>query len=136
MPPLTTDTYTSGLLPGREDKLRWNAENAVRTERRLRETVHSLLRESLLDGREHAAMLGGAALGIQIVVQEGSHRSREAPGRRSLSRQTRSAPAPAKDPRRTRTMMAAARATATTPAIAWVGPGKPLATLCQLAPSA
>ena len=70
-PPLTTATYTSDLLPGREDELRWNAEHAVRTERRLQVTVHSLLRKSLLDGREHAAMLDGAALGIQILAEEG-----------------------------------------------------------------
>jgi hypothetical protein len=29
-PPLTTETYTGGLLPGREDELRWKAEHAVR----------------------------------------------------------------------------------------------------------
>jgi hypothetical protein len=28
-PPLTTETYTGGLLPGREDELRWKAEHAV-----------------------------------------------------------------------------------------------------------
>jgi hypothetical protein len=70
-PPLTTETYTSGLLPGREDELRWQAEHAVRAERRLRVTVHSLLRESLLDGREHAAMLDGSALGIQVLADQG-----------------------------------------------------------------
>jgi hypothetical protein len=70
-PPLITETYTSGLLPGREDELRWKAEYAVRAERRLRVTVHSLLRESLLDGREHAAMLDGSALGIQVLADQG-----------------------------------------------------------------
>ena len=70
-PPLTTETHTSGLLPGREDELRWKAEHAVRAERRLRATVHSLLRESLLDGREHAAMLDGSALGIQVLADQG-----------------------------------------------------------------
>lgn len=69
--PLTTSTYTDDLLPGREDELRWNAEHAVRTERRLRATVRSLLRNSLLDGREHAAMLDGSALGIQVLAEEG-----------------------------------------------------------------
>ena len=34
-------------------------------------TVHSLLRESLLDGREHAAMLDGSALGIQVLADQG-----------------------------------------------------------------
>jgi hypothetical protein len=70
-PPLTTETYTGGLLPGPEDELRWRAEHAVRAERRLRATVHSLLRESLLDGREHAAMLDGSALGIQVLADQG-----------------------------------------------------------------
>ena len=55
-PPLTTETYTGGLLPGPEDELRWKAEHAVRAERRLRVTVHSLLRESLLDGRDAGAL--------------------------------------------------------------------------------
>jgi hypothetical protein len=64
-PPLTTAAYTGDLMPGREDDLRWRAESAVRDERRLHATVCSLLRQSLLDGREHAAMLDGAALGIQ-----------------------------------------------------------------------
>jgi hypothetical protein len=70
-PPLTTDTHTDDLLPAVEDELRWKAEHAVRMERRLRVTVHSLLRESLLDGREHASMLDGAALGIQVQAEEG-----------------------------------------------------------------
>lgn len=50
-PPLTTDTHTDDLLPAAEDELRWKAEHALRMERRLRVTVHSLLRESLLEGR-------------------------------------------------------------------------------------
>jgi hypothetical protein len=43
----------------------------VRDERRLGATVRFLLRESLLDGREHAAMLDGAALGIQVLAGQG-----------------------------------------------------------------
>ena len=70
-PPLTTATYTADLLPGPEDELRWRAESAVRDERRLRATVRSLLRESLLDGKEHAAMLDGSALGIQVLADQG-----------------------------------------------------------------
>ncbi|HEX6519132.1 MAG TPA: hypothetical protein VF070_03845 [Streptosporangiaceae bacterium] len=70
-PPLTTATYTGDLMPGREDDLRWRAESAVRNERRLRATVRPLLRQSLLDGREHAAMLDGAALGIQVLADQG-----------------------------------------------------------------
>jgi hypothetical protein len=70
-PALTTATYTGDLMPGHEDDLRWRAESAVRNERSLRATVHSLLRQSLLDGREHAAMLDGAALGIQVLADQG-----------------------------------------------------------------
>jgi hypothetical protein len=70
-PPLTSTTYTGDLLPGREDDLRWRAEDAARTERRLGVIVHRLVRASLLDGREHAAMLDGAALGIQVLADQG-----------------------------------------------------------------
>jgi hypothetical protein len=70
-PPLTSTTYTVGLLPGRDDDLRWRAETAVRTERRLRAVVHDLVRQSLFDGHEHAAMLDGAALGIQVLAEQG-----------------------------------------------------------------
>jgi hypothetical protein len=64
-------TYTADLLPGRDDDLRWRAETAVRAERRLRAVVHDLIRQSLLDGHEHAAMLDGAALGIQVLADQG-----------------------------------------------------------------
>jgi hypothetical protein len=70
-PPLTSSTYTAFLLPGEEDDLRWRAEAAARTERRLRMIVHDLVRQSLLDGREHAILLDGAALGIQILADQG-----------------------------------------------------------------
>ncbi len=67
-PPLTSATYTGDLLPGRDDDLRWRAEAAARTERRLRAVAHDLVRESLLDGREHASILDDAALGIQVLA--------------------------------------------------------------------
>jgi hypothetical protein len=70
-PPLATATHTADLLPGREDELRWLAEAAARTERRLRTIVHALVRKSLLDGDEHAEMLDGAALGIQVLADQG-----------------------------------------------------------------
>jgi hypothetical protein len=70
-PALTTTTYTGDLLPGQPDELRWRAESAVRAERTLRSAVHRLVRESLLDGQEHAVMLDGAALGIQILADQG-----------------------------------------------------------------
>ena len=69
--PLTSTTYTGYLMPGREDELRWRAEAATRTERRLRTIVRDLVRQSLLDGREHAAMLEGAALGVQVLADRG-----------------------------------------------------------------
>jgi hypothetical protein len=33
--------------------------------------VYGLVKTSLLDGREHAAMLDGAALGIQVLADQG-----------------------------------------------------------------
>jgi hypothetical protein len=39
--------------------------------RALKVVVHGLVRTSLLDGREHAAMLDGAALGIQVLADQG-----------------------------------------------------------------
>ncbi len=70
-PSLTTATHTGDLLPTRDDELRWRAEAAARTERRLRAVVHDLVRQSLLDGSEHASMLDGAALGIQVLASQG-----------------------------------------------------------------
>lgn len=71
IPPLSTDTYVGHLLPGREDELRYRAEAAARTERRLRPLVHDLIRKSLLDGHEHAEILDGAALGIHVRADQG-----------------------------------------------------------------
>jgi hypothetical protein len=47
------------------------AQNQWMTERQLRVVVHGLVRTSLLDGREHAAMLDGAALGLQVLADQG-----------------------------------------------------------------
>jgi hypothetical protein len=58
-PPLATMAYSGYLLPGHEDDLRWRAQAAARTERRLRTTVRDLVRQSLLDGHEHAVMRPG-----------------------------------------------------------------------------
>jgi hypothetical protein len=69
-PPLSSTTYSGYLLPGHEDDLRWRAEAAARTERRLAITVHDLVRQSLLDGHEHAVMLDGAALGVQVLADQ------------------------------------------------------------------
>jgi hypothetical protein len=70
-PPLSSATYSGYLLPGHEDDLRWRAEAAARTERQVRTTVLDLVRQSLLDGREHAAILDGAALGVQVLADQG-----------------------------------------------------------------
>src|SRR5450755_588448 len=70
-PPLATSAYSGYLLPGHEDDLRWRAEAAARAERQLRATVRDLVRQSLLDGHEHAIMLEGAALGIQVLADQG-----------------------------------------------------------------
>jgi len=70
-PPLTTTTYTGYLLPGREDDLRYRAESAARAERRLAPVVRGLVRQSLLDGHEHAVMLDGVALGIHVLADQG-----------------------------------------------------------------
>ncbi len=71
LPPLSSKTYSGYLMPGREDDMRWRAESAARTERQLRKAVHGLVRQSLLDGHEHAVMLGGAALGVQVLADRG-----------------------------------------------------------------
>jgi hypothetical protein len=70
-PPLTSTAYSGDLMPGHEDELRWRAEAAVRAERQLRDIVHSLVRQSLLDGHEHASMLDGAAFGVQVLADQG-----------------------------------------------------------------
>ena len=70
-PPLSSTTYSEYLLPGHEDDLRWRAEAAARAEHQLRTTVHDLVRQSLLDGHEHAVMLDGAALGVQVLADRG-----------------------------------------------------------------
>jgi hypothetical protein len=70
-PPLSSATYSGYLLPGHEDDLRWRAEAAAWSERQLRTTVLDLVRQSLLDGREHAAILDGAALGVQVLADQG-----------------------------------------------------------------
>lgn len=65
-PALSTSTYTAHLLPDEKDRARYRAEGAARYERLLAATVRALVRASLLDGHEHSATLGGAAVGIQI----------------------------------------------------------------------
>jgi hypothetical protein len=70
-PPLSTTAYSAHLLPGPQDWLRHHAEGAARAERRLTSIVHDLVRQSLLNGREHAVMIEGAALGIQVLADHG-----------------------------------------------------------------
>jgi hypothetical protein len=70
-PALTTSTHTAHLLPDETDHARYRAEAAVRLERLLATTVHTLALASLLDGREHQATVTGARLGIQIRASHG-----------------------------------------------------------------
>jgi hypothetical protein len=70
-PALSTDTHTAHLLPGEADRMRYRAEGAARYERLLAAAVRDLVRASLLDGREHTATLGGAAVGIQVRATHG-----------------------------------------------------------------
>lgn len=70
-PALTTNTYTAHLRPEDVDHLRYLAEAATRFERKLATSIKNLTHASLLDGHEHAAIVGGARLGIQIRAEDG-----------------------------------------------------------------
>jgi hypothetical protein len=70
-PALTTDTHTAHLLPGKADHSRLSAESAARFERQLAESVRTLCRATLLNGREHGATVAGVAIGIQIRADDG-----------------------------------------------------------------
>lgn len=68
---LTTDTYTSYLLPTHDDRLRHRLETATRFVRRLETLVPDLVRQSLRDGHERTADLGAFDLGIQVRAERG-----------------------------------------------------------------
>lgn len=68
--PLATATFTAPLLPTEDDWQRYELEAGARLERRVAVTVHGLVRNSLGDGHEHAALLDGAALGVQVRALE------------------------------------------------------------------
>jgi hypothetical protein len=70
-PALTTSTFTAHLLPDAADRARYHAESAARFERALATCIRDLTRSSLLDGREYAAAVGGAAIGIQVRAEHG-----------------------------------------------------------------
>lgn len=70
-PPLTTDTHTVGLLPNRDDRLRYQLEAGVRFVRHLEALIPDLVRDSLRDGREHAAELDTFTLGVQVRADRG-----------------------------------------------------------------
>jgi len=68
---LTTDAYSAHLLPNVDDAERYQLEAGARFLRLLSTTVHTLLRASLRDGREHTADLATFRLGIQIRADHG-----------------------------------------------------------------
>jgi hypothetical protein len=68
---LRTDTYTAAWLPNADDHDRYILEAGLRFRRELKATVLTLARNSLLDGREHTAEVGGAILGIQVRAEDG-----------------------------------------------------------------
>ena len=68
-PALTTETYSFGLSPNRDDHDRYAAEAAVRLIRHIQSTLEELLRASVLDGAEHTAQLSGADAVIGILVR-------------------------------------------------------------------
>lgn len=69
--PLTTQTYVGGLLPDRDDHLRYRLEEGTRFVRRLESAIPQLARASLLDGAEHTIAYDTFTLGVQIRTQEG-----------------------------------------------------------------
>jgi hypothetical protein len=70
-PPLTGATYVAHLLPGPDDRVRYQLEAGARLLRRLIHTVRGLVHASLRDGHEHAADFGTFALGITIRADDG-----------------------------------------------------------------
>ncbi len=65
-PALPTSTYSGPWLPSADDWDRYALEAAARLEQRLTSAVRGLVKSTLQDGREHAALLDGLALGIQV----------------------------------------------------------------------
>lgn len=70
-PALPTETYTAAWLPERDDRLRYQLEAAVRFVRRLEGLIPALARDSLRDGREHAADLDTFSIGVQVRADHG-----------------------------------------------------------------
>ncbi len=70
-PPLQTDVHTASWLPNADDRDRYILEAGLRFRRELKATVLMLTRNSLLDGYEHTAEIGGMTLGIQIRAEDG-----------------------------------------------------------------
>lgn len=69
-PPLKSQTCCDQWLPGEDDRDRYRAEAGVRLLRALREAVHRLVCDSLLDGHEHADEVAGAELGVLVRGSE------------------------------------------------------------------
>jgi hypothetical protein len=70
-PALTSDTYTDNLLPTPDDRLRYLLEAGARLVRQLESAVPRLVRESLVDGREHRADFPGFAIGVHVRADHG-----------------------------------------------------------------
>jgi hypothetical protein len=70
-PAMTTVTYTGQLLPGHDDRLRYQLEAGVRFVRRLEALIPALVRDSLRDGHEHTADLRTFSIGVQVRADEG-----------------------------------------------------------------
>lgn len=68
---LKSETSSAHLLPERADFVRYRAEAGVRFVRRIRNTVQSLVRDSLRDGREHTIEFDYFTLGLQVRADHG-----------------------------------------------------------------
>lgn len=69
--PLTTDTHSRHLLPGRDDQDRYLPEAGTRLAKRLDTAIRDLVRGSLRDGHEHAVDLSGFRLGLLVRADHG-----------------------------------------------------------------
>ncbi|MFC7220086.1 hypothetical protein ACFQLX_18230 [Streptomyces polyrhachis] len=68
---LKTSTFTTHLLPTRNDHIRYRAEAGVRFIRRLRTTLRELTRSTLRDGREHTVDFDTFTLELQVRADDG-----------------------------------------------------------------
>lgn len=69
--PLSTRTRVADWLPTNDDLDRYHAEAGVILHRQLKTVVRTLVRDSLLDGHEHAGDVAGATVGVLVRADEG-----------------------------------------------------------------